>query len=751
MRPKLNNGFQLFLMAFLLLGSFQVSGQIIANLTIEPADNPNLGGTSIWPFICAGANGNFNEYYAIASFDGGSNSGNEWILELSDASGNFASPVELARETSDAIVQNPGFQFAIPTDTRGAGYKLRVRSTNPVASAETVVGYEMYYMDFTSSLLINDDGGINPPSGGSICSSNPVTLQVANVTNPGTYQYVWYRNGTPLPDNTPSISASTSGMYQAFVQYGANCTERSQTDSNVVDVTIGSSGGGSTIDPPSKTALCPADSELLTINTSVTSPTYEWFKDGASTGITTTTYNVDGSTVGFEGDYQVEISSTGNCPEITPAITFTNAGNFTVTRVNAANIVLLPSDTERLSVTTTATSPTYEWFRNGVSTGVTTDFFDATQEGTYYCAVTQPAGVCPSETTINSETTEVVTPQSFDIIINFITPHQVCVDTSTALEVTRIDAVLADNSRIDVTSDVQLGYAFQWQRNGADVGGATSSSISLTDTAENGDYTLDGTLTPFNSTSNQLSVQLLTNETVSITSTSTTYCNATDTITISTTTNLTGESFQWQRDGTSINTTDTSLDVNQPGTYRLVIDKNGCDLNSNEIAITPLDPDLITIDPAGAVVFPEGTTRTVTASGGTAYRWLDINNAEISNTASVTLDTDGSYTLIANIDNCEISRQITAEYLDTFKVPNVITPNGDGINDQWVLPNSYSNKPEVNVIIYHASGEELISVNDYKNDWPDASMAFPKQNMVFYYAIKDANKVLKQGTITVIR
>jgi len=738
-------------MAFLLLGSFQVSGQVIANLTIEPADNPNLGGTSVWPFICAGANNNFNEYYAIASFDGGSNSGNEWILELSDASGNFASPVELARETSDATVQNPGFQFAIPTDTRGAGYKLRVRSTNPVATAETAVGYEMYYMDFTSSLLINEDGGVNPPTDGSICSSNPVTLQVANVTNPGTYQYVWYRNGTALPDDTPSITVSTSGMYQAFVQYGVNCTERSQTDSNVVDVTIGSSGGGSTINPPSKTALCPADTELLTINTTVTSPTYEWFKDGVSTGVTSATYTVDGSAVGFEGDYQVEISSTGNCPEITPAITFTNAGNFTVTRVNAPNIVLLPSDTERLSVTTTATSPSYLWFRNGVSTGVTTDFFDATQEGTYYCEVTQPAGICPSETKINSETTEVVTPQSFEIVIDFVTPHLICEDTSTALEVDRIDAVLADNSRIDVTSDVQSSFTYQWNLNGTPVGGATSSSISLTDTAENGDYTLEGTLNPFNPTSNPLTVQLLTNETVSITSTSTVYCNATDTITLSTTTDLTGESFQWQRDGTSINTTDASLDVNQPGTYRLVIDKNGCPLNSNEIAITPLDPDLITIDPDGTIVFPEGTTRTVTASGGTGYRWYDINNVEISNTASVTLDTEGSYVLIANVDNCEITKQFTAEYLDTFKIPNVITPNGDGFNDQWVLPNSYSNKSDVTVIVYHQNGEELMNVQDYKNDWPDASLAFPQQNMVFYYTIKNANEILKQGTITVIR
>jgi hypothetical protein len=30
-------------------------------------------------------------------------------------------------------------------------------------------------------------------------------------------------------------------------------------------------------------------------------------------------------------------------------------------------------------------------------------------------------------------------------------------------------------------------------------------------------------------------------------------------------------------------------------------------------------------------------------------------------------------------------------------------------------------------------------------------MTFAKQNMVFFYKIKDSNEVLKQGTITIIR
>ena len=45
----------------------------------------------------------------------------------------------------------------------------------------------------------------------------------------------------------------------------------------------------------------------------------------------------------------------------------------------------------------------------------------------------------------------------------------------------------------------------------------------------------------------------------------------------------------------------------------------------------------------------------------------------------------------------------------------------------------------------------ILNEFDYSNSWPSSSMAFPRQNMVFYYKIRNAKEVLKQGTITVIR
>ncbi|MEX0273638.1 MAG: gliding motility-associated C-terminal domain-containing protein [Flavobacteriaceae bacterium] len=723
------------------------AAQIVLNAP-APADNPNLAGNSPWTAICASPS--FNEYFVEISWAGSPSGDNTFILELSNASGDFSNPLELA--TSNENNSNNPFtlSFAIPTDTRGQGYKMRVRSTNPAKTSPESDAYHMYYMDVTSNLNISVNGDGQPP--GTVCSSESITLQVDNIDNPETYQYLWYRSGTLLTgESGHTLAVSQSGMYYTYIDYGSTCTGSGNTDSNIVDVTIGGGTNNISINTPSKTALCAGDTETLSINTTDPAWNYQWYKDGnAISGATASTYTVDSSSAGFEGEYQVEISGDDICSERSEGVTITNADNFTVTRDNAASVVLLPGQTKTLSVTTSAVSPSFEWYRNGASIGNDSATLDVTQEGDYYVAVTQGGGSCPG-TIKNSEETNVVSPASFEMTIAYASNYEACVSTSIVLQVATITAVLDNDEKIDVTSDVTNSFTYQWKKDNANVGGATSNSISLTSTDENGDYVLDGTLGTYNVSSNTLSVTLLTSETVAITSNGTVYCSGGDPIVISTDTNLASETYAWEKDGTSYNTTDTSLTITETGIYRLALDKNGCTLYSNEITITPMDSSLVTLDPGDNIVFPEGGSATINASGGSSYRWFNENNDELGSTSSLTLTEPGNYRLVAMVDNCEVIKPFSVEHLDTFNVPNVITPNGDGANDQWIIPNTYSNKQDVNVIIYNDKGEELLNEMGYQNNWPDSTMGFPKQNMVFYYIIKNAEKTLKQGTITVIR
>lgn len=753
MRPKLSFFQKLIFCVFVLLGTCGIQAQILNAPVPAPNQTPPVG-SSPWTQACA--SDSFNDFWVNFTWSPPLvNSGNEFILELSDASGSFSSPVELARDATKNTNFDFFFQFTIPNTTRGEGYRMRVRSTDPAITGPSSSPYPMYYIDVNSAITIRPQGQADFGDGtAEVCDGNSISLEVYNLPNAGTYQYNWYRSGTPLAEKSSSITVSQAGMYIAEIDYGS-CSGSGNTLSNIIDVTTGSSLGIA-INPPAKTDLCTGETVDLIANIIGMGLTYTWFKDGAPVAgpaVDNDTYTVDASSPGFEGDYEVEIFGPGACVERSAAVTITNAGNFTVTRNNPANVVVLPGQTEVLSVTTDASSPDFQWYRDGNPvSGATTNSLTVgeTETGNYFCRVSLSGGACAS-TSIDSDATTVVVPTSFEAIIAYGGSYSACTNTSVVLQVQTINAIDSGGGSTDVTAQIASSLTYQWNLDGSAVSGATSSSISLADISENGDYTLDASISTYNFTSNTLPVQLLTSEVVSISSTSLISCNSSEDITISTTTDLSSETFDWYRDGQNLNVSTPELTVNSPGTYQLVLQRNGCPLPSNEVVISTLDPSLITIDPSDTVVFPEGSSRTISASGGDSYRWFNSDNVEISNSSSITVSEAGEFTVIASVGNCDVTRNVTAEYLDTFRVPNVITVNGDGINDLWILPNSYSNKDDVNVIIYNERGEQVLNVNNYQNNWPQSSTAFPKQNMVFYYKIRDAVSVLKQGTITIIR
>jgi hypothetical protein len=683
------------------------------------------------------------------------NADNEFILELSGPSGNFSDAVELARDGSKNVTFDFYFQFSIPNTTRGEGYKFRVRSTSPAKTSPASDAFPMYFIDVNSGLTIRQQGQADFGDGTvQVCDGNSITLEVYNLPNAQTYQYNWYRSGTPLSEKSNKITASQDGMYNVEIDFGA-CSGSGNTLSNIMDVTTGTSLGVE-IDPPAKTHLCSGDSVALIANISGAGLTYTWYKDGTPITMPTIdddTYTVDASANGFEGDYQVEIFGAGLCVERSPAETITSAGGFTVTRTNPADLVILPGRDVTLSVSTSADNPSYQWYKDGSPVGGATTntlvLSDVNEAGTYHAEVNDVGGTCPS--VVNSESSNVVAPASFEVVAGYATAYTPCQNTSIVLEVTTINAVDGSGGKTDVTADLLGTMVFQWEKDGTAVAGATSSNISLTDVSENGDYHVLAQAEAYSTTSNVLPVQLMVNESLTISANSLVSCGTSELITISTAKDLSSETYKWLRDGVDLMATGNSTDVSQPGTYHLVLQRAGCPLQSNEVVIAPFDESLITLDISGTVVFPEGSSRTINASGAETYKWYDSNNMEVSVSPSITFTEDGSYLLVAAVGNCEVSRTVQVEYLETFKVPNVISVNADGINDHWVLPNSYSNKEEVRITIYNERGEEIFNQTRYQNNWPESTRAFPQQNMVFFYKIRKAEKVLKQGTITVIR
>ena len=736
----------------LLLSSSQLFGQVL-NKPV-PAANSNIGATSPWTAACA--SDSFNEFFVNFTWSPPLvDSANEFILELSDVNGNFDTVTELDRVADQNTNFDFDFIFILPQDIQGDAYRFRVRSTSPALTSPESDSFSMYFLGFTNPILISQDGNGNIPSGGIIenCDNDNITLETHNVPDPENYNYSWFRSGTLLSETSNSITVSENGIYFVEINYGPNCSGSANTLSNSIEIQSASSTG-ITISASASTTLCTGDTVDLIASIDNPSWTYTWFKDG--TAVTTPTlgdssFTVDSSTANFDGDYTVQIEATGICTETSNAITVINNGDFTVSLDNGTNVVLLPGQSRTLSASSTAITPSYQWFKDGSPiAGATNSSLDVSEVGVYFISVVENGGACAGAT-INSENITVVLPTSFEFVIAFTGSYTACESSSAVMDLTEINAVIAGGSIVNVTSDLISEFTYQWTKDNVPVTGETSNTISLASSTENGDYRLEGVLDSFNTSSNILSVTLSSNETVTISSTELALCDGIDSVTLTADIDLSTETYTWFRDGNAISTTDTSITTSETGVYELQVERNACPIQSNQITIIQFDESIVTVDANENIILLEGSSQTVTASGATSYQWFDQNNNSISSTDSVLLTEEGDYLLIASVGNCTVSRNFTVSFRDNFAIPNVITANGDGVNDLWILPNTFSGNPNVSVVIYDESGVEILNQTNYQNNWPESSIAFTDNKMIFYYRLIEEGRTLNQGTITVIR
>lgn len=87
---------------------------------------------------------------------------------------------------------------------------------------------------------------------------------------------------------------------------------------------------------------------------------------------------------------------------------------------------------------------------------------------------------------------------------------------------------------------------------------------------------------------------------------------------------------------------------------------------------------------------------------------------------------------------------------DVFNVPNVFTPNGDGINDMWVIRTN--GKAQFKVSIFSPSGSRVFETTAYTISWdgktPSGTEVHPG---VYYYVLTRQDKYIDTGFFHLIR
>ncbi len=150
-------------------------------------------------------------------------------------------------------------------------------------------------------------------------------------------------------------------------------------------------------------------------------------------------------------------------------------------------------------------------------------------------------------------------------------------------------------------------------------------------------------------------------------------------------------------------------------------------------------------------IAPNGYT-----GAGSAYMGLDgkfnyVPDANFSGMDKVTYIVVHKYT--GTMETGYIYVEVKDQ--EKFLIPNIITPNGDGLNDTWIL-NFLQDFPDHIVTVYNRNGKVVLRARNYQNDWDGSGQGnsgyvayFNLPSGVYTYVIDLGNREVLKGWLEI--
>ncbi|SES27341.1 lamin tail domain-containing protein [Pedobacter rhizosphaerae] len=164
----------------------------------------------------------------------------------------------------------------------------------------------------------------------------------------------------------------------------------------------------------------------------------------------------------------------------------------------------------------------------------------------------------------------------------------------------------------------------------------------------------------------------------------------------------------------------------------------------------------ININSSNGLSVSKGETLILTASGGNQYSWTGNDVVNGQNTAALTIrpKQSGIYKVtVTNANGCTTDQSINITIIDDYKLEagTVITPNGDGINDKFVIRN-LDYYPNNTLRIFDKAGRVLYTKQSYSNDWDGMINGGPLSEGTYYYILDMGTGIgTFKGFINIIR
>ncbi len=591
---------------------------------------------------------------------------------------------------------------------------------------------------------------INPSSYTTTCAVPTVTL-VTN-TSVGSLTYSWTSPASGSLNNITVANpvASGSGIFTVVVTNTVNgcSTALSQATVQVVpDAAI------PTVTLSSNTAsiTCANPTPSIAITTNSSSVTYSWTP---VTGILSGS-NTANPIFNLPGSYSVVVTNTINsCSTSQSGNVVTVVSNTTIPVISlsaTSNNGTLTCSNTSIAVTPTivpSSNLTYTWSNSaGISTPINQANATFTAAGVYTLAVTNTLTGCVSTSTAIANT--------YTVVSNTSSPTVTVVPTSTNTTI-GCGANTSVTYSLNVISASGGALNYSWTPGGITAPNYTATTagvynVIVTDAVSNCSTTTQFTIVGSSSIPN-----LTSNATANFP------CGASS-LSLNASSTNTNVSYTWTGPLGSVITgsTTNAPTVDIAGNYVVTVTDlaTGC-TNSNTIVVSQTSiTAAFTANPTSGIA-PLTVDFTNQSVGGTTYSWVFGNNLGVSTSTnpSTVYNASGTYTVIltAYSGTCSASASaiIIVEDGLSLEIPNVFTPNNDGVNDVFIIKSS--GIKEISLNIFNRWGQKMYEFTGPKAAWDGYTGTGGKAtDGTYFYFVKatgfDDKVIEKNGSLSLFR
>ena len=356
---------------------------------------------------------------------------------------------------------------------------------------------------------------------------------------------------------------------------------------------------------------------------------------------------------------------------------------------------------------TTFAGTTYKW-----NTGEMTPSINVSTAGTYF--VKASLGIC----------------DAYDTTVVSITQYPILNLQSTVL------SCLGDSVKLDATN--AAGTIYTWSN------GATTPTVWIKST---GTYTVT---TDLNSCiTKDTSTVIFGNPPQISLQHSVGFCDG-DSAILNAVSNIATSKYLW-----STGEITSAITVKTAGTYLVEVKANNCTSTDTTLVTVYNIP---TVD-AGQDLYVMATDlasfKATSSNDVISYTWTPSFNLSSDDILQPTIlkPVDTTYKLFVSNGQCTNYDTVHVIVLSSFTIPNVFSPNGDGVNDTWEIK-GLENYTGITVDVFDRYGRLVFSRRGYHKAWDGTyeGQGNPLAVGTYYYIIDiKRGKPLMTGSITILR